>query len=269
MGAVVGSQISVAVRTRPIPTSSCTATTVGLYVAAAIAFSGAVVASRRSARSGTPSRPRQPLRHEQLTHRERAVDSRPPSDGQRSSTPRFRCSESAATAARRRPRSRGPQASASRSSIGTSRRSNTSTSPASRRCPAGSEQTAEEIIAGEPDPREWTFAVPRAIDRLRKTGIYPNQLWIQALGQAGEDAELTKYLRGHCDKLHGFAAGIIRRAQEAGGVAADRDTDAEAWIGIGFGLLRSVQARLGGVLTADDFAEIMQSRRLSLLPPAS
>ena len=62
---------------------------------------------------------------------------------------------------------------------------------------------------------------------------------------------------------------LIRRAQEAGGVAADRDPDAEAWIGMGLGLLRSVQARLGGVLTAPDFLAITRSRRLSLTPPSA
>jgi AcrR family transcriptional regulator len=128
-------------------------------------------------------------------------------------------------------------------------------------------ETTEAIIAAEPDPREWTFAVPRALERLRKQAIYPSQMWIQALGEAGEDADLTRYLRQHMRELHAFAAGIIRRAQEAGGVAPDRDPDAEAWIGLGLGLLRSVQARLGGVLTAEDFAAITQSRRLSLLPP--
>ena len=127
--------------------------------------------------------------------------------------------------------------------------------------------TAEAIIAAEPDPREWTFAIPRALDRLRKNAIYPSQMWIQALGEAGEDAELARYLRRHMRELHDFAAGIIRRAQEAGGVAADRDPEAEAWIGLGIGLLRSVQARLGGVLTTDDFETISRSRRLSLLPP--
>jgi AcrR family transcriptional regulator len=128
-------------------------------------------------------------------------------------------------------------------------------------------QTSEAIIAAEPDPREWTFAIPRAIHLLRKSAIYPSQMWIQALSEVGEDAELARYLRRHVRELHDFAAGIIRRAQEAGGVAADRDPDAEAWIGIGVGLLRSVQAGLGGVLTADDFAAIMRSRRLSLIPP--
>ena len=129
------------------------------------------------------------------------------------------------------------------------------------------QEAAEAIIAAEPDPREWTFAIPRALDQLRKNAIYPSQMWIQALGQAGEDAELTRYLRKHMRGLHAFAAGIIRRAQEAGGVAADRDPEAEAWIGLGIGLLRSVQARLGGVLTAEDVDTIQRSRRLSLLPP--
>ena len=128
-------------------------------------------------------------------------------------------------------------------------------------------ETVEEIITAEPDPREWSFAIPRAIDLLRKNGIYPSQMWIQALGEAGEDVELTRYLRWHMREMHSFAAGIIRRAQEAGGVALDRDPEAEAWIGLGLGLLRSVQARLGGVLTAEDFAAITRSRRLSLLPP--
>jgi AcrR family transcriptional regulator len=128
--------------------------------------------------------------------------------------------------------------------------------------------TAESIIAAEPDPREWTFAIPRAIELLRRNAIYPSQMWIQALGEVGEDTELARYLRRHLREVHDFAAGIIRRAQDAGGVAADRDPDAEAWIGIGVGLLRSMQARLGGVLTADDFAAIMRSRRLSLLPPS-
>jgi AcrR family transcriptional regulator len=128
-------------------------------------------------------------------------------------------------------------------------------------------ETVEAIIAAEPDPAEWPFAVPRAIDQLRKDAIHPSQLWIQALGEAGEDPELSRYLRQHMRQLHAFVADVIRRAQEAGGVAANREPDAEAWIGLGLGLLRSVQARLGGVLTAADFEAITRSRQLSLRPP--
>src|SRR5204862_2515099 len=56
---------------------------------------------------------------------------------------------------------------------------------------------AEAIIAAEPDPREWTFAIPRAIDLLRKNAVYPSQMWVQALSEVGEDAELARYLRRH------------------------------------------------------------------------
>jgi AcrR family transcriptional regulator len=126
----------------------------------------------------------------------------------------------------------------------------------------------EAIIAGEPDPREWAFAIPRAIEQLSRSGVSPSQMWVQALGEAGEDAVLARYLRRHMRELHEFVAGVIRRAQEAGGVAADRDPGAEAWIGMSLGLLRSVQARLGGVLSGQDVEAIMRSRRLSLAPPA-
>jgi AcrR family transcriptional regulator len=128
-------------------------------------------------------------------------------------------------------------------------------------------EAAEAIIAAEPDPREWAFAIPKAIEKVRKDAIYPSQMWVQAVSEAGEDPELASYLRRHMRRMHDFVADIYRRAQAAGGVAPDRDPEAEAWIGLGLGLLRSVQARLGGVLRDEDFAAITQSRRLSLLPP--
>ena len=126
--------------------------------------------------------------------------------------------------------------------------------------------TVEEIIAAESDPCEWTFAAPKALQRLREQGVHPHQMWIQALSKAGEDAEVREHLRRHLRDVHDFSADVIRRAQEAGGVARDRDPSAEAWLGIGIGLLRSVQDRLGGLLDADDFDAILASRRLSLLP---
>jgi AcrR family transcriptional regulator len=127
-------------------------------------------------------------------------------------------------------------------------------------------ERVEAIVAAEPDAREWPEAIPQALDELRSSQIYPSQMWIQALGEADEDSELARYLRRHVHEVHGFVADLLRRAQAAGGIAADRDPDAEAWIGIGVGLLRSVQARLGGVLGPADYDGIMQSRRLSLRP---
>jgi AcrR family transcriptional regulator len=126
-------------------------------------------------------------------------------------------------------------------------------------------EEVERVIAGEPDAREWLFAVPRAILELRERGVHPNQLWIQALSEAGEDEEIRRYVRKHMREVHRFVAELYRRSQESGGLPADRDVEAEAWIGLGIGLLRSVQDRLGGLLTPDDFAAILAARRRSLL----
>ena len=84
-----------------------------------------------------------------------------------------------------------------------------------------------------------------------------------------QDAETRKYVRRHMREVHRFIEDLYRRAQAAGGLPANRDPAAEAWIGIGIGLLRSVQDRLGGLLTPDDFAAILAARRRSLVDSAA
>lgn len=130
------------------------------------------------------------------------------------------------------------------------------------------QEQVERIVAAEPDAREWLFAMPRAILKLRERGVHPNQLWIQALSEAGEDPEIRRYVRKHIREVHRFLADLYRRSQTAGGLSPGLDADAEAWIGLGIGLLRSVQDRLGGLLTPDDFASILAARRRSLLDSA-
>ena len=122
-------------------------------------------------------------------------------------------------------------------------------------------ETVDAIVAAEPDPSEWLFAVPKAIAVLRAKGVHPNQLWIQALSQAGEDQELRRHVRKHMREIHDFVADVYRRAQAEGAMPLERDPSAEAWVGLGIGLLRSVQDSLGGLLTQDDFAAILASRR--------
>jgi AcrR family transcriptional regulator len=119
----------------------------------------------------------------------------------------------------------------------------------------------EEIVANEPDPREWPLAFGKAKHALQGKRHVPSHIWIQALSVAGNDPEVRRYLRRHLREAHEYIADLLRRAQEAGGVPADRDPSAEAWIGIGIGLLRSVQDRLGGILSEDDFTAIVDSRR--------
>jgi AcrR family transcriptional regulator len=105
-----------------------------------------------------------------------------------------------------------------------------------------------------PAPREMAL-------RLRRTArVLPPNLWIQALTEAGEDPEIKRYLRRHMRDVHDFIADGVRRAQAAGGIAADRDPDAEAWIFLAGILLLSVADRLGGLLNDDDFAAIAAQR---------
>ncbi|HST26110.1 MAG TPA: TetR/AcrR family transcriptional regulator [Gaiellaceae bacterium] len=126
-------------------------------------------------------------------------------------------------------------------------------------------EAVEEIVAAEPDPREWLFSMPKAIAALRAKGLHPNQFWIQALSQAGEDQEIKRYVRKHMREVHDFVAGVYAKAQAAGAIPTDRDVSSEAWIGLGIGLLRSVQDSLGGLLTQDDFDAILETRRRSLV----
>ena len=87
----------------------------------------------------------------------------------------------------------------------------------------------------------------------------PN-LWIQGLTEAGEDPVVRRAIRRHMREVHGFVADEIRRGQAAGLIPADRDANAEGWVFIGGGLLRSVADRLGGVLSAGDLEAISRER---------
>lgn len=121
-------------------------------------------------------------------------------------------------------------------------------------------QTVEEILAEEPDPSSWPMAIPRAVHRLRREKLLPPHLWIQALSEAGGDEEIRRFLRRHMREVHDYFTDVLRRAQDAGGLPADRDPSAEAWINLGIGLLRSVQDRLGGIVDEEDFSAIGRSR---------
>jgi AcrR family transcriptional regulator len=86
-------------------------------------------------------------------------------------------------------------------------------------------------------------------------------LWVQGVTEAGDDEEMQAYLRTHVREVHDFVAAGMRAGQAAGTVPADRDADAEAWIFLAGGLLRSFADRLGGLLGAGEFAAIVRERR--------
>ena len=92
-----------------------------------------------------------------------------------------------------------------------------------------------------------------------RSATMPN-LWLQGLTEAGDDPVVRRAIRRHMREVHDFVADALRKGQRRGVVPADRDPDAEAWIFIGGGLLRSVADRLGGVLTLSDLEAITRQR---------
>jgi len=119
----------------------------------------------------------------------------------------------------------------------------------------------ENALEQEPDPANWLRTISKAYLEERGAGrIVLVDLWIQALTEAADDPEIRRALRAQLREVHKFVADVIRRAQDAGGLVAERDPDAEAWIFISLGLLSTIDRRLGN-LVGDEFDGIVASRR--------
>jgi AcrR family transcriptional regulator len=118
----------------------------------------------------------------------------------------------------------------------------------------------EQAIADEPDPRFRVGAIGRAYFAATDPKVLCAELWIQALTEASDDAEIRRFLRKQMREVHDYVTDVIRRAQADGGIFEDRDASAEAWIFISIGLLGTVSRRVGNLLE-DDFEAIIASRR--------
>jgi AcrR family transcriptional regulator len=125
--------------------------------------------------------------------------------------------------------------------------------------------TWEEAIGAEPDPGEWPSTMARCFrDVAREERSVLSTLWVQALAEASEDPEISRYARRHLREVHDYATDVMRRAQAAGRIPAGRDVDAEGWVFVGLGLLGSIGRRLGAV-SEDDFDRIRRARRAWLM----
>ena len=119
----------------------------------------------------------------------------------------------------------------------------------------------EQAIAREQDSANWLKSIGKAYLEARASArIVLVDLWIQALTEAADDPEIRRALGRQVREVHEFVADVIRRAQEAGGIVAARDPDAEAWIFISLGLLSTIDHRLGN-LVGGEFEDIVASRR--------
>jgi AcrR family transcriptional regulator len=118
-----------------------------------------------------------------------------------------------------------------------------------------------QAIEREQDSANWLKAIGKAYLEARASArIVLVDLWIQALTEAADDPEIRRALRQQMREVHEFVAGVIRRAQERGGVLPGRDPDAEAWIFISLGLLSTIDHRLGNIV-GDEFDDIVAGRR--------
>jgi len=125
----------------------------------------------------------------------------------------------------------------------------------------------EEALAHEPDPRNWLPGLGTAFLAFKEQRAALAGLWAQALAEAGDEPELRRHLRRHVREVHRFLVAVIERAQAAGGVAPDRDPEAEAWIFIAIGLIATIGGRLG-CLGSSDLERIRAARRRWLVADA-
>jgi AcrR family transcriptional regulator len=118
----------------------------------------------------------------------------------------------------------------------------------------------DERVAAEPDPARWVPAIAVAAFETRACPAVLADLWVQALSVAPEDSVIAAALSAQMREVHDYVATLIRRSQKAGGVVGARDPEAEAWIFVSVGLLRTVAGRLGGLLGPGDLDRIRASR---------
>lgn len=131
------------------------------------------------------------------------------------------------------------------------------------------DRAAEEMLearganGGPPGGIRGGLLLPPSAARWKKA-LMPN-LWIQGITEAGEDREIRRHIARHMRVAHDHVAAAVRRGQEANVIPADRNANAEAWVMIAGGLLRSVADRVGGLLDDDDLGQIQHERMRWLL----
>ena len=128
---------------------------------------------------------------------------------------------------------------------------------------ARTRETWERTLEETPDTCAAIEAIGRNHFGVRDCKRQLAELWVQALSEASEDPALRRHLRRHMREVHDFVADLVRRGQNEGAIAADRDPDAEAWIMLAGGILGMVGRRVG--LLDDAELQAIRTARLSWL----
>jgi len=121
----------------------------------------------------------------------------------------------------------------------------------------------ERTLAEASDECAAIEAIGKGHVSVRSPKLQLAELWVQALGEASEDPELRRHLRRHMREVHDFVADLIRRGQEQGAIAEERDADSEAWIMLAGGILGMVGRRVG--LLDDTELQAIRTARLAWL----
>jgi len=121
----------------------------------------------------------------------------------------------------------------------------------------------ERTLAEASDACAAIEAIGKGHVSVRSPKLQLAELWVQALGEASEDPELRRHLRRHMREVHDFVADLIRRGQEQGAIAEERDADSEAWIMLAGGILGMVGRRVG--LLDDTELQAIRTARLAWL----
>ena len=121
----------------------------------------------------------------------------------------------------------------------------------------------ERLLDESSDACAAVEAIGKGHVSVRSPKLQLAELWVQALSEASEDPQLKRHLRRHMREVHDFVAGLIRRGQEQGAIAAERDADSEAWIMLAGGILGMVGRRVG--LLDDSELQAIRAARLSWL----
>jgi AcrR family transcriptional regulator len=117
----------------------------------------------------------------------------------------------------------------------------------------------ERLLDESSDACAAVEAIGKGHVSVRSPKLQLAELWVQALSEASEDPQLKRHLRRHMREVHDFVAGLIRRGQDQGAIAAERDADSEAWIMLAGGILGMVGRRVG-LLDDEELAGIRAAR---------
>ena len=117
----------------------------------------------------------------------------------------------------------------------------------------------EKTLSGADDACAAVEAIGKEHVSIRSSKLQLAELWVQALTEAADDAELRRHLRRHMREVHDFTASMLRRGQAEGVIGADRDADAEAWMLLAGGLLGMVGRRIG-LLDEAELGKVSEAR---------